>query len=97
MQERVNLGTTLPLQGTFRVYQLPSGPPSPEPHKFLSSYPSPAPCEVVARIYVIMAKDLAPKDTGGSSDPYVLVSLGKQTRSSVKEYRPNSLCPIFGQ
>ncbi|KAF2350904.1 C2 domain [Trinorchestia longiramus] len=84
-------------KGTFRVYQLPTAGSAPDPPKFLSSFPSPAPHEITARVYVVLAKDLAPKDSGGSSDPYVVVSLGKQTRSNVKEYRPNTLCPIFGE
>lgn len=84
-------------QGTFRVYQLPSAGGAPDPPKFLSSFPSPAPREVTARVYVVLAKDLAPKDTGGSSDPYVVVKLGKQSRSSVKNYKPNMLSPIFGE
>ena len=83
-------------QGTFRVYPLPTNNPELDPPHFLSSFPSPSPKEVVARVYVVLAKDLAPKDTGGSSDPYIIVNLGKQSKSSVKEYKPNTLSPIFG-
>ena len=48
-------------------------------------------------MYVVLAKDLVPKDSGVSSDPYVVVKLGKDRKSSKKNFIPNTLNPLFGQ
>lgn len=82
-------------KGTFRVYPL-SPEDSEEPPMILDGFPSPGPQEVVARVYVVLGQDLAPKDAGGSSDPYVVVKLGKTTKTSKENYRPNTLNPLFG-
>nr|XP_045583890.1 myoferlin-like isoform X6 [Procambarus clarkii] len=83
-------------KGTFRVYPL-SADDTDEPPLILDGFPSPSPQEVLARVYVVLGEDLAPKDAGGSSDPYVVVKFGKMTKSSKDNYRPNTLNPIFGQ
>lgn len=67
-----------------------------QPH-ILSGFPSPDPQEVIARVYVVLGTDLAPKDAGGSSDPYVTVEFGQTKRSSKDDFRPNTLNPVFGQ
>ena len=67
------------------------------PPLLLEGFPSPAPQEITARIYIVEGRDLAPKDAGGASDPYVTISLGKQNISGKKEYIPNTLNPIFGK
>ncbi|XP_050712149.1 myoferlin-like isoform X3 [Eriocheir sinensis] len=82
-------------KGTFRMYPLSSEEPD-EPPLILAGYPPSDLQEVVARVYVVMGQDLAPKDAGCSSDPYVVVKLGKTTKSSKDDYRPNTLNPIFG-
>ncbi|CAL4063510.1 unnamed protein product, partial [Meganyctiphanes norvegica] len=82
-------------KGAFKIYPLNSESGG-EPPMVLDGFPSPAPQEVVARVYIIQGKDIAPKDAGGSSDPYVMVKLGKNSKSSVKEFRPNTLNPVFG-
>nr|XP_053653209.1 myoferlin-like [Cherax quadricarinatus] len=86
----------LPSQGTFRVYPL-SPDDSEEPPLILDGFPSPSPQEVVARVYVVLGQDLAPKDAGGSSDPYIVVKLGKMMKTSKDNYRPNTLNPLFGE
>ncbi|XP_063877560.1 myoferlin-like isoform X2 [Scylla paramamosain] len=82
-------------KGTFRMYPLSSDEPE-EPPLVLAGYPTSDLQEVVARVYVVMGQDLAPKDAGCSSDPYVVVKLGKSTKSSKDDYRPNTLNPMFG-
>ena len=84
------------LQGTFRMYPLSSEEPD-DPPLILSGYPTSDLQEVVVRVYVVLGQDLAPKDAGCSSDPYVVVKLGKNTKSSKDDYQPNTLNPIFGQ
>ncbi|XP_076047725.1 myoferlin-like isoform X2 [Oratosquilla oratoria] len=81
------------LKGTFRVYPMQG---EEAVGHVLSGFPPSSPQEVTARVYVIQGKDLTPKDAGGLADPYVIVSLGKETQSSKDEYRPNTLNPIFG-
>ncbi|KAK4319224.1 hypothetical protein Pmani_009818 [Petrolisthes manimaculis] len=84
-------------KGTFRVYPLLSdGAEDSQPPLILSGFPSPDPQEVVARVYVVLGEDLAPKDAGGASDPYVVIKLGKTSKSSKDDYRHNTLNPIFG-
>ncbi|XP_069958116.1 myoferlin isoform X4 [Cherax quadricarinatus] len=83
-------------KGTFRVYPL-SPDDSEEPPLILDGFPSPSPQEVVARVYVVLGQDLAPKDAGGSSDPYIVVKLGKMMKTSKDNYRPNTLNPLFGE
>lgn len=78
------------------MYPLSSDEPEELP-LILAGYPTSDLQEVVARVYVVMGQDLAPKDAGCSSDPYVVVKLGKNTRSSKDDYRPNTLNPFFGQ
>lgn len=82
-------------KGTFRVYPLNQEEGEDQP-QLLSGFPSPDPQEVIARVYVVLGTDLAPKDAGGSSDPYVTVKFGKTKRSSKDDFRPNTLNPVFG-
>ncbi|XP_066944947.1 myoferlin-like isoform X4 [Macrobrachium rosenbergii] len=82
-------------KGTFRIYPL-NAEDTEEPPFVLDGFPSPDPQELLARVYIVMGRDLAPKDAGGSSDPYVTVSFGKTKKTSKEDYRPNTLNPIFG-
>ncbi|XP_064115112.1 myoferlin-like [Macrobrachium nipponense] len=82
-------------KGTFRIYPL-NAEDNEEPPFVLDGFPSPDPQELLARVYIVMGRDLAPKDAGGSSDPYVTVSFGKTKKTSKEDYRPNTLNPIFG-
>ncbi|KAK7086142.1 hypothetical protein SK128_016539 [Halocaridina rubra] len=83
-------------KGTFRVYPLSAEESDQPPPMTLDGFPSPDPQDLLVRVYVIMGRDLAPKDAGGSSDPYVTISFGKSKKTSKNEYRPNTLNPIFG-
>ncbi|XP_042241541.1 myoferlin-like isoform X2 [Homarus americanus] len=83
-------------KGTFRVYPLSTEDPEELP-LILAGFPSPERQEVTVRVYVVLGQDLAPKDAGGSSDPYVVVKLGKTTKTSKDNYRPNTINPLFGE
>lgn len=84
-------------KGTFRVYPLPSDPDKPRPQKMLKTLPRATKEEIVVRLYVIKAQDLAPKDPNGKADPYIAVKLGKKKLDNRKNYKPNTLCPVFGE
>ena len=88
-------GKHIYFQGTFRVYPIPKE--GSDPPRLLEDYPSPIPQEIIARVYVVSAKDLAPRDAGSSSDPYVRIKFGKDSVSSKDNYKPDTLNPIFGR
>lgn len=53
------------------------------------------PKEVYVRLYILRGSKLTPKDDNGSSDPYLVVSLGEKTYNLRKEYLKRSLEPEF--
>ncbi|CAG0913749.1 unnamed protein product [Notodromas monacha] len=85
-------------KGTFKVYPLPGDRNEALPPKYLEALPSSNVEEAIVRVYIVRARDLVPMDpTTRLADPYVTVMCGKKKHSSKKEYRPNTLNPIFGQ
>ena len=81
-------------KGTFRIYPIEDDLDCP---RILSGFPSPSPKEITTRIYVISASDLAPKDHGSSSDPYVVIKLNRKQIDGKDHYKKATLNPIFGQ
>lgn len=59
--------------------------------------PSNEPVNVLVRVYVIRALDLHPTDINGKSDPYVVISLGRQKMKDRDNYVSKQLNPIFGR
>ncbi|VDM64425.1 unnamed protein product [Angiostrongylus costaricensis] len=49
------------------------------------------------RVYVVEAKRLVSLRKNGMCDPYIIVRCGKQMVSLKKNYRPDTLEPIFGE
>ncbi|KAE9421720.1 hypothetical protein Angca_007228, partial [Angiostrongylus cantonensis] len=49
------------------------------------------------RVYVVEAKGLVSMRKNGMCDPYIIVRCGKQMVSLKKNYRPDTLEPIFGE
>ncbi|CAG0890724.1 unnamed protein product, partial [Cyprideis torosa] len=84
-------------KGTMRVYPLPGNPNDPMPPKAFGELPSSEPNEVLVRLYAIRARHLTPSDPGGEADPYIVVKCGKNELSSKKDYRSETLDPVFGQ
>ncbi|EDO26047.1 predicted protein [Nematostella vectensis] len=88
---------TANLQGTFRVYPLPSDPSMPLPPRHLRNLPPSEPVDCIIRVYVIRALDLQPQDSNGLADPYLVVSLGKTRIKDRDNYIANNLNPVFGK
>uniref|UniRef100_T1JKN2 C2 domain-containing protein n=1 Tax=Strigamia maritima TaxID=126957 RepID=T1JKN2_STRMM len=84
------------LKGAFRIYSISEDSPTEIP-KSCQNLPNSKPEEVIVRAYFISAQDLAPKDLNSLADPYVEIKIGKKKLSSRKNYKPNTLNPIFGE
>jgi hypothetical protein len=53
---------------------------------------------VIARIYIVRALRLCPKDSNGLSDPYIVISNEDRLLCKDREnFIPENLNPIFGQ
>ncbi|KAG1653027.1 Dysferlin [Nymphon striatum] len=83
-------------KGTFRVYDLPGDPNAPLPPKALRGLPALSSEDIIVRVYIVRANDLAPKDPNGLSDPFVTIKMGRKKADSRDNYRPNTVNPIFG-
>ncbi|XP_066930260.1 otoferlin-like isoform X4 [Clytia hemisphaerica] len=59
--------------------------------------PSNEPVNVLIRCYIVRALDLHPTDINGKSDPYVVLTLGKQKMKDRDNYVSKQLNPIFGR
>ncbi|XP_040885258.1 myoferlin-like isoform X4 [Toxotes jaculatrix] len=84
-------------KGSFKVYPLPDDPGVAPPPRQFRELPDSGPQECVVRIYVVRAIDLQPKDNNGKCDPYVKISLGKNTIEDRDHYIPNTINPVFGR
>ncbi|XP_070708516.1 myoferlin-like [Pempheris klunzingeri] len=85
------------LKGSFKVYPLPDDPGvSPPPRQF-RELPDSGPQKCLVRVYVVRAIDLQPKDNNGQCDPYIRISLGKNTIDDRDHYIPNTTSPMFGR
>ncbi|XP_031595497.1 myoferlin-like isoform X2 [Oreochromis aureus] len=84
-------------KGSFKVYPLPDDPGVAPPPRQFTELPDSGPQECLVRIYVVRGMDLQPKDNNGSCDPYIKISLGKNTIDDRDHYLPNTLNPVFGR
>ncbi|XP_031699126.1 myoferlin-like isoform X3 [Anarrhichthys ocellatus] len=84
-------------KGSFKVYPLPDDPGVAPPPRQFRELPESGPQECLVRIYVVRAIDLQPKDNNGRCDPYVKMSLGKNTIDDQDNYLPNTTGPVFGR
>ncbi|XP_042364022.1 myoferlin-like isoform X2 [Plectropomus leopardus] len=85
------------LKGSFKVYPLPDDPGVAPPPRQFRELPESGPQECLVRIYVVRAIDLQPKDNNGRCDPYIKISLGKNTIDDRDHYLPNTTNPVFGR
>ncbi|XP_035468770.2 myoferlin-like isoform X3 [Scophthalmus maximus] len=84
-------------KGSFKVYPLPDDPGVSAPMRQFRELPDSGPQECLVRIYVVRAIDLQPKDNNGRCDPYIKISLGKNTIDDRDHYLPNTIYPVFGR
>ncbi|XP_074519844.1 myoferlin-like isoform X1 [Halichoeres trimaculatus] len=85
------------LKGSFKVYPLPDDPGVAPPPRQFRELPESGPQECLVRIYVIRGIDLQPKDNNGRCDPYIKISLGRNTIDDRDHYLPNTTNPVFGK
>ncbi|XP_053197896.1 myoferlin-like [Scomber japonicus] len=85
------------LKGSFKVYPLSDDPSIAPPPRQFRELPESGPQQCSVRIYVVRAIDLQPKDNNGSCDPYIKISLGKNTVEDRDHYLPNTTNPLFGR
>lgn len=84
-------------KGSFKVYPLSDDPGVAPPPRQFRELPESGPQECLVRIYVIRAIDLQPKDNNGRCDPYIKISLGKNTVDDRDHYLPSTTNPVFGR
>ncbi|KAM6898404.1 myoferlin-like [Lycodopsis pacificus] len=84
-------------KGSFKVYPLADDPGVAPPPRQFRELPESGPQECLVRIYVVRAIDLQPKDNNGRCDPYIKISLGKNTIDDRDNYLPNTTGPVFGR
>ncbi|KAL6095247.1 myof [Pungitius sinensis] len=85
------------LKASFKVYPLPDDPGVAPPPRQFRELPESGPQECLVRIYVVRGIDLQPKDNNGRCDPYIKISLGKNTLDDRDHYLPNTTSPVFGR
>ncbi|XP_071782869.2 myoferlin-like isoform X2 [Centroberyx gerrardi] len=85
------------LKGSFKVYPLPDDPGVTPPPRQFRELPESGPQACLVRLYVVRALDLQPKDNNGRCDPYIKISLGKNTIEDRDHYIPNTTNPVFGR
>ncbi|KAM4715581.1 myoferlin-like [Anableps anableps] len=84
-------------KGAFKVYPLPDDPSVAAPPRQFRELPESGPQECLVRIYVVRAIDLQPKDNNGRCDPYIKISVGRNTVDDRDNYLPNTINPLFGR
>ncbi|XP_037133650.1 myoferlin-like isoform X2 [Syngnathus acus] len=84
-------------KGSFKVYPLSDDPGITPPPRQFRELPDSGPQECLVRIYVVRAINLQPKDNNGRCDPYMKISLGKNTLDDRDHYLPNTTNPVFGR
>ncbi|XP_054605025.1 myoferlin isoform X1 [Nothobranchius furzeri] len=84
-------------KGAFRVYPLPDDPGVAAPPRQFRELPESGPQECLVRVYVVRAIDLQPKDNNGKCDPYIKLSVGRNSIDDRDNYLPNTLDPVFGR
>ncbi|XP_037547290.1 myoferlin [Nematolebias whitei] len=84
-------------KGAFKVYPLPDDPSVAPPPRQFRELPESGPQECLVRIYVIRGIDLQPKDNNGLCDPYIKLSVGRNSVDDRDNYLPNTLNPVFGR
>ncbi|XP_035001217.1 myoferlin isoform X2 [Hippoglossus stenolepis] len=85
------------LKGSFKMYPLSDDPGVTAPLRQFRELPDSGPQECLVRLYVVQAIDLQPKDNNGRCDPYMKISLGKNTIDDRDRYLPNTIDPVFGR
>lgn len=56
------------------------------------------PVDCMVRVYVVGAKELVSRRRSGLADPYIHIRCGNKKKfKGHKDYRPDTLEPIFGQ
>uniref|UniRef100_A0A3Q2DFE0 C2 domain-containing protein n=1 Tax=Cyprinodon variegatus TaxID=28743 RepID=A0A3Q2DFE0_CYPVA len=84
-------------KGAFKVYPLSDDPGVAPPPRQFRELPESGPQECLVRIYVVRAIDLQPKDNNGRCDPYIKISVGRNTLDDRDNYLPNNINPVFGR
>ncbi|XP_028288019.1 myoferlin-like isoform X2 [Parambassis ranga] len=84
-------------KGSFKVYPLPDDPGIGPPPRQFRELPDSGPQECLVRIYIVRGIDLQPKDNNGRCDPYIKISLGKNSIDDRDHYIPTTLNPVFGR
>ncbi|EMP26126.1 Fer-1-like protein 6 [Chelonia mydas] len=86
-------------KGSFCIYKSPEDSSSMEggQPKVLQGIPPNNSVKVLVRVYIVRAYNLSPADPDGTSDPYIVLRLGKTEIKDQANYIPKQLNPVFGR
>ncbi|VDN10061.1 unnamed protein product [Dibothriocephalus latus] len=86
--------------GNLMLYPVEENEPMPQSVHDLKCFPTLPKSEyanVLVRVYVVRGFNLRPSDPTGTSDPFLVVSLGKQVFNDKDNYIKKTLRPTFGK
>ncbi|KAL7054432.1 hypothetical protein AAHC03_026054 [Spirometra sp. Aus1] len=87
-------------KGNLMLYPVGEDEPLPQSVKDLKCFPTLPQTEyanVLVRVYIVRGFNLRPSDPSGTSDPFLVVSLGKQVFNEKDSYLKKTLRPTFGK
>ncbi|CAL1295614.1 unnamed protein product [Larinioides sclopetarius] len=93
------------LKGCFRIYRTPLPPDALDPllplgevsGGLFGGIPKNKPAKVLVRTYIVKAMNLEPSKARNTTDPYVVLQLGKHRLSDKENYISKQLNPVFGK
>ncbi|GBO41332.1 Otoferlin, partial [Araneus ventricosus] len=92
------------LEGCFRIYRSPLPRDALDPllplgedsDGLFGGVPKNKPTKVLVRAYIVKAVNLEPSKATNTTDPYIVLQLGKHRLSDKENYISKQLNPVFG-
>ncbi|XP_055953271.1 otoferlin-like [Argiope bruennichi] len=93
------------LKGCFRIYRTPLPPDALDPllplgkdsEGLFGGLPKNKPTKILARAYIVKAINLEPSKVTNTTDPYIVLQLGKHRLSDKENYISKQLNPVFSK
>ncbi|XP_029946768.1 fer-1-like protein 4 [Salarias fasciatus] len=84
-------------KGSFKVYPIDLEDTENLKCEITNGIPRNTPIKVLVRVYIVKATNLAPADSNGKADPYLVIQVGEQSLDTKDRYIPKQLNPTFGE